>query len=403
MSNWSTRARSWLSVGLRSLILIALIAGLVFRFGHLDRKVYQHDEAFTSMRISGYAKTDIEQQLFTGRVITAADIDRYQRPGPDRNLADALRVLADYAEHPPLYYLMTRFWAQAFGSSVATVRSLAALISLLIFPSLYWLCRSLYGSPKPAWIAIALVAVSPLHVLYAQEARQYSLTAVMTVLTSAVLLFALRRRTWLSWLAYAGALTLGLYSNLLFGLVALAHAVYVVGAWRKLLWRYLQATALAVAAFVPWIAVVIVSFYRIRRFTRNSELDLPALVKWWARNANNLFFDFHPSLEPYDPLRFDDVFLAPLAVALIAYALYVIYRQTPKRIWLLVWSLTLVPVLPLALMDALQGGLRSTAMRYVIPACIGIQLAVAFLLAAKLSVASRQRRIWQGAARRLLP
>ncbi|MBD2045345.1 hypothetical protein H6F78_07000 [Coleofasciculus sp. FACHB-64] len=116
---------------LQFLVISVLVLGIFFRFANLDRKVYQHDEAFTSMRISGYSKPEVQQQLFDGRVISVENLQRYQRPNSEKDLIDTMQVLAQYPEHPPLYYVMARFWVQCFGSSVAVTRSLGALIKCL--------------------------------------------------------------------------------------------------------------------------------------------------------------------------------------------------------------------------------------------------------------------------------
>jgi uncharacterized membrane protein len=341
------------------LVIILLILGIFFRFANLDYKVYQHDEAFTSMRISGYSKPEVRQKLFDGRVVTVADVQKYQHPTAEKNVINTIQVLTQYAEHPPLYYLLARFWAQTFGSSVAVIRSLSALISVLAFPCAYWLCLELFQSSLAGWVAIALIAVSPLHVLYAQEARQYSLWTVVTLFASAALLRALRCNTKLSWGLYGIALVLGLYSNLLFGLVIIAHGVYVVGSRKgqdgKAEFAYGWTTALALLVFTPWLVAIFINVQRINRFTGSGNRDILALVKWWFRNLNNVFFDFYPSLEPFDPL---------------------------------------LPALPLALMDLLQGGGRSTAVRYLIPSYLGIQVAIAFLLAAHIKgVADRNDNV----------
>jgi len=70
---------------------------------------------------------------------------------------------------------------QWFGSSVTVTRGLAALISLFVFPCIYWLCLKLF---KSGWMAMALVAVLPIHVVYAQEAREYSLWPAAILLSS---------------------------------------------------------------------------------------------------------------------------------------------------------------------------------------------------------------------------
>lgn len=402
MTNKLTQAWIFPPTWLRFLVIVVLVLGVFFRFINLDQKVYQHDEAFTSMRISGYSKPEVEQQLFDGQVRTVADVQKYQHPNPEKNLIDTVQVLAQYPEHPPLYYLMARFWAQSFGSSVAVIRSLSAVISLLAFPCIYWLCLELFESSLTGWVAIALIAVSPLHVLYAQEARQYSLWAVATLLASAALLRALRCNTKMSWGLYSITLVLGFYSNLLFGFVAIAHGVYVIATQKeregKTIPAYLWASAGGFLAFSPWIIAIVSHFSRIQRFTKTWERDLINLGKWWSRNLNNIFFDFDPSLEPFDPLRFDDPFLAPLVLLLVGYALYFLYRHTPPKTWLLVFSVIAITALPLVGLDLIRGGGRSTAVRYLIPFYLGIQLAVAFLLASKMTVFSHsvgQQRQWR--------
>ncbi|MEG3987264.1 hypothetical protein QUA13_08880 [Microcoleus sp. S28C3] len=48
------------------------------------------------------------------------------------------------------------------------------------------------------WIAVGLLAVSPLHVLYAQEARPYCLWPALILISCASLLRAMRLETKLS-------------------------------------------------------------------------------------------------------------------------------------------------------------------------------------------------------------
>ncbi|HHP7245612.1 MAG TPA: glycosyltransferase family 39 protein, partial [Elainellaceae cyanobacterium] len=179
-----------LPIGLRGLILVLLILGVFFRVVNLDSKVYWHDEVFTSIRAAGYVGDEIESQLFNGTVLSADDLLVYQRLTPDKGIDDTLYALTTHPEHPPLYYLMVRGWMELFGSSVAAIRSLSVLSSLLTFPALYWLCLELFGSAMVGGMAIALFAVSPFHILYAQEARHYSLWTLATILSCAALLRA---------------------------------------------------------------------------------------------------------------------------------------------------------------------------------------------------------------------
>ena len=203
---------------LRLLIIVLLLLSVFFRFVNLGRKFYWKDEAFTSSR-SAYTKTELVEQIFQGNNIGIRDIQTYQHLNSEKSVIDIKGLAVEEHILPPLYFVILRFWVQLFGDSVAVIRSLSVLISLLVFPCLYWLCLELFQSSLTGWVAIALIAVLPFHLLYAQEARPYILWILTILLSSATLLYAMRRKTGFSWTIYAVSLSLGLYSFLFTGLV----------------------------------------------------------------------------------------------------------------------------------------------------------------------------------------
>src|SRR5919199_2659974 len=146
----------------RYLIVVLLVLGIFFRFYNLDRKNYWNDEVYTSLRVSGYTKAEMIEQV-TNRAIPSSNLQKYQRFTPEKDWGDVLNSLIEDV-HPPLYIPLVRLWAMTFGSSVWVIRSFSALFSLLVFPCLYWLCLELFESPQVGWVAIALMAVSPFHV-----------------------------------------------------------------------------------------------------------------------------------------------------------------------------------------------------------------------------------------------
>ena len=114
-----------------------------------------------------------------------------------------------------------------FGQSAVAMRLLSVLTSLLVFPAIYWLCKELFDLPLVAWIAMALVAVSPVHIIHAQNARPRTLWILMILLSSGALLKAARLNRKRDWILYGIALTLSLYTFLFSVLVAIAHGVYI--------------------------------------------------------------------------------------------------------------------------------------------------------------------------------
>ncbi|MEH2232262.1 MAG: glycosyltransferase family 39 protein [Nostoc sp.] len=390
---------------LRFLIVVLLMVGIFFRFFNLDRKVYWHDETFTSLRISGYTSNEAKQQIFNGRTINKESFAKFQSPNMEKGLRDTIISLeVDDPQHAPLYYILARLWVGIFGNSVTVIRSLSAFISLLIFPSIYWLCRELFKTS--AWVsevAIALMAISPIHLVYAQEAREYILWIVIVLLCSALLLRALRLESQdrvlriLNWGMYAVTLMLSLYTFLFSGFVVIAHGIYVIATakfrFTKTVKAYLLASLVGFLAFTPWIVVVIVNLLQLKSSTAWTKKHLPldGLIKSWLLQLNRIFLDLNLGFE--NPFTY---VITPFFLVLVGYSIYFICRKTNHKIWLFIVTLIMIPALPLMLPDLLFGGIRSLAERYLLISYLGIQLAVTYLLATQLNNKSfARRRIWQ--------
>ncbi len=390
---------------LRFFIVVLLMVGIFFRFFNLDRKVYWHDETFTSLRISGYTANEVRQQIFNGRIITKESFAKFQSPNMEKGLSYTIKSLeVEDPQHPPLYYVIARLWVGIFGNSVTVIRSLSAFISLLIFPSIYWLCRELFKSS--VWVsevAIALMAISPIHLVYAQEAREYILWIVTILLCSASLLRALRLESKdktpriLTWGIYAVTLALSLYTFLLSGFVTVAHGIYVITTARFKLTgtvkAYLIASLAGFLAFIPWILVVMDNFLQFDSSTAWTKIQFPLeiLIKSWLLQLSRIFIDLNFGFEN----KFSYV-ITPTFVIFIAYSIYFICRKTNYKIWLFIVTLIFIPALPLVLPDLFFGGIRSLSERYLLPSYLGIQLAVTYLLATQLHNKSFvRRRIWQ--------
>jgi len=399
-------------ISLKILIVVILITGIFFRFTNLDRKVYSFDESITSLRISGYTWTEMVEQDFQGKTISVADLQRkYQQINPEKNWLDTVKGLA--TEEPqlsPLYFILARFWVQLFSPQVGTVRSLSAWMSLLVFPSIYWLCWELFRCASVGWMAVTIVAVSPFHVLYAQEARPYMMFAVFVLLSNAILLraIALQKSPATSklskavWSIYAIALTLGLYSSLLFFLVIFAHAIYVIikenGRFGKTLITYLVATAIATILFTPWIWILFYNAPKIEATVGLPRISLSFLssLKPLILITSRMFIDTHwaggvvklcSSGIATNLIRLIVVSVLLLA---IAHSIYSLCRSTPKRVWLFV--LTAIGITAIVLI-----AVRGVTDRYMVPYILGIQLAVAYLFTAKIAAATnpRQQKLWQ--------
>ncbi|MBD2489185.1 glycosyltransferase family 39 protein [Aulosira sp. FACHB-615] len=396
---------SWL----RFLIIVLLVMALLFRFFNLDSKVYSHDETYTSLRISGYTVAEVKQQLFNNRVISPESLTQFQGVNSQKGLSDTIMSLAkENPQRTPLYFAIARFWLEIFGNSITSIRSLSACISLLVFPAIYWLCRELFPvSLSVSGIAIALAAVSPVYLIYGTEAQEYILWFVIIIINSAALIRALRLEStsgdkstpdqFSHWSLYTVTLVLSLYTCIWSILVAIAHGIYVITIagfrFNKAFLAYLSASVVAFFAFIPWLIIGLAKFlqFLISNNEVNSQLPSQPVFPFLLTQFRRIFFDLDMMLDNnYSYL------ILGLLVILVGCAIAFLCLTANYQTWLFIVILMLVPSLPLILSALNSGGIEIGSEPYFFPAYLGIQIAVAYLLATQIHNGGlARRRIWQ--------
>jgi Dolichyl-phosphate-mannose-protein mannosyltransferase len=132
--------------------VVALTAGAaLLRFLALSTQSYWYDEAIT--------------------------VELVRRP-----FSAMLGAVPQSESTPPLYYVLAWIWSQIFGTDEAGLRSLSAALGTATVPATYAAGRQ-FVSRRSAFVAAALVAVSPLLVWYSQEARAYALLVLLGALS----------------------------------------------------------------------------------------------------------------------------------------------------------------------------------------------------------------------------
>ena len=400
-------------IWLKILVILMIGLGIFFRFAHLGQKAIWYDEVFTSLAISGHTVAEVQQEVFNESIIPITALDKYQHLNPDRGINETVRYLiTSDPQHPPLYYVMLRLWVQVFGDSSVGLRSLSAAISLLVFPSVYWLCLELFESPIVGWVTLALMAVSPLQIFLAQDARQYGLWMVTILVSSAALLRAIRRENLASWAIYAITLALGLYTHLFTVLIAISHGIYVNFRhnfrFNKSLVNYLLGTSVGIFIFLPWLFVVITHISTAQQLTSwlsSIKIDNPFdLIAIFLTRLSRIFFDVNLGSEnTWDnkfTLESKNIYYSIISVIfslnLVLYIGYCIVKECTKSISLFLVLLGGVPALCLLLPDLIGGGIRSITFRYQLPLYLSIQIAVAYVLGFHLFFEKHWRqKVWQ--------
>jgi mannosyltransferase len=246
-----TRISGESTLGL-TLLLTAL--GAALRFSALSRQSFWYDEA-VSVELARNAVAD----LLSGRV---------------RDLGN-----------PPLYPVLLHLWMSVFGNSDAAVRALSALLGTLTIPVFIALGRKVLPI-KVAFVGATLLVISPFHLQMAQEARAYTLLALLGTLST----FALVRATegaaivgpqpapvgdeagagarattsiWSSiwirlwpWLLLAVSTAAMALTHYFGFFLALAHALYLLTAYRRnprVMLSAVTAYVLSAAIFALWL------------------------------------------------------------------------------------------------------------------------------------------------------
>jgi len=204
------------------------------------------------------------------------------------SVASVLRNAHDAGDVPPGYYLTLHAWIQAAGQSEFALRYITLFCGVLAVPALFALGRRLGGTGTGV-IAALLLALSPFHVYYSQDARMYAQTLFFTLLSTYFFwrLFTENTRKasrpWQMWAGYVTSSTLAVYSHLFAGYIILAQALLWLGdllwrrraAWRTAL-HCLSAQAVTFLLFLPWLVYV---WDRVPALSEEAgRVDIPLLA-----------------------------------------------------------------------------------------------------------------------------
>jgi uncharacterized membrane protein len=369
-------------------ILTFFIIGVFFRFTNLGNKIYSHDEAYTSLRAAGYTGSEVINAIWDGQVKTRDDIQLFLKPSGIKDVIDTVSVVArSEPQLSPLYFIFSHYWMRWVGYSPASMRGLAALLSLFAIPGMYWLSLELFKSRRIALVSAAIISLSPFSILFAQDARPYSLWASLALLSSAAFLAAIRKNKNFVWGIYSLSIIIGVYSHLMFALVVIAHGLYLVAVKESRLegriFRYMVALFFTLLAFTPWLYQIFIRWNNMmaRIGWSNNEIPWLQYIQRWILIFTSPLMDLY-----FSPRNIIPYILRLPVLLLMGYSLYFLVVNTPKRVWAFLLLLIGVSTLPFLLSDLFRGGILSTQGRYYVLYSIAVIPVIAFLIIEKLSV-----------------
>lgn len=233
----------------------------------------------------------------------------------------------------PFYYTLEYLWNHYVTDSVLGLRLLSIAIGAVTLPLVYSLGKHLYGR-QAGYVAIALLALSPVHIHHSQSIRMYVVFVFLATAVVVTFTRLLGRPGWSTWFFHGLASFLMYWTHPFAGLVPAALGGFLLLRYRRrkgLFWRW---TLLQVFLYAP----TLIYLSTVRFWPQDSTsrwIEKPGIGALLA----DLFFDdinaFHWQLRLSDfaqriaavRMVFDLLFTVLIALLLLWTALRLVRRR----------------------------------------------------------------------------
>jgi mannosyltransferase len=287
--------------------------------------------------------------------------------------------------HPPLYYWVLKAWAGLFGTGELGLRSLSIFFALATIAMTFLLTRRLFGR-KVALVALLFLALSPMLVRYADEARMYTMAAFIVVSATYALVKATdtQQRKW--WVIYGVLVGLGMWTHYFTALIWLSHWVwrawltYVRDASLKSWWKkfftkdWVIAHIVAVGVFSPWLYFMVKQLGVVQAagfWIGPVSLDTP------TNYLTNVFYYLeHEQAQSWLALVLIGIVLL---IAVLLPRVHKNLTKSEKSHFILISAIAWAPLV-LLFLTSLPPLRSSFVERYLIPATIAFMIFIAVVL-----------------------
>ena len=291
----------------RILLVLGIGAILVFQFMNLTTASIWHDEAFSALLV------EYEFSEMISRI--SADV------------------------HPPLYYVMLKSWTDFTGNSVFMLRLFSLIFGLLTVVATYLLAKEIFQKKLIATLASLILLFGSFQIQYNIEARMYTLATFFLIVSSFLLLRALKEKGMLWWVGYAVIAVAAIYTHYYTAFGIIAQFLFVLywifrdegfhlPSWlhnpdtKASFLSYLLITVL----FLPWFPTFLKQLSQVQE-----NFWIPAMNIW---SIPSTLFAMLSGAGATDPSRFGYVLIATVVGVVIA-TFFVLRTYPGKEKWLL--------------------------------------------------------------------
>jgi uncharacterized membrane protein len=275
-------------ISLDSLLVIALIIGVLLRLLNLGTRELWYDEVLSLLLSTGqkiHYNTPQESPVLLSQLTPLLSLPiESGKHTIAQTLQGLLRGLYAGEPHPPLFFLAQHLWLRLWGNGEIALRSLPMLWSFGAIAAAYGFGQSLLGT-RSGLLFAALLATNPFYLFHSLNVRMYTpltLWAILSAWALVELIGIKQAKTRIQWrwgLVLVGTIAAGLMTFYLFvyWVVALAGLAIMLDRWQC--WKHGLWLAAGVSLSIPWMV-----WGALKQF-QNADLDRFNTAKQAGNNS----------------------------------------------------------------------------------------------------------------------
>lgn len=141
--------------------------------------------------------------------------------------SDLQRHLSNIYEPMHIYFVILHFF-MLFGTNEIMIRLASVIFGVMSIFLIYKLGELLFGRPKEGLVGAFLLSISTMHIWFSQEARYYSFSMFLTLLSFLFFYMAIKEKSKKLWVGYIFSTILAVLSHWFMILVLFVEIVFLV-------------------------------------------------------------------------------------------------------------------------------------------------------------------------------
>lgn len=242
--------------------------------------------------------------------------------------------------HPPLYISLLWIWDHIFGFSEIASRLPSVVFGLLAVYLTYYLGKNWFNK-KIGLLAALFLGVSPLYVYYSQEARMYSLTVCLAVLSFIFFWRFINNQRW-GTVGWVITNVLILYTDYPLALLITTQVLYILIFEKRLIKKVIWPLIISGIFFSPWLII-------FQKQLINGQAVAAALPNWATIVGGSSLKELAliPIKTFFGRISFENKYLYGLLILIVSllngYIVIQGIKKIDKKTWVLIFWVT-VPV-----------------------------------------------------------